>query len=380
MFYHLFYPLRESFGALNIFGYISFRAAMAAVTAFTVSMIAGPPVIRFLRSKRVVEDEGKTDSGTLNEIRSGRSSVPTMGGGVLLAAILLSTLLWARLDNRLIQLGLLGTLAFGLIGFVDDYIKLRYYYRKGLEGRSKFKLQMALSFALTLAVFVYLRNSGRPEAFRLYLPVGKGLYLGLGVWGGVFFFLFALFFIVGTSNAVNLTDGMDGLAPGLLLITSSAMAVICYVGGRPDFAAYLKIPHVPGGGELTIFCAGMTGATMGFLWFNCYPAQVFMGDTGSLSLGGLLGFIAVTCKQELVLVLVGGVFYVEVLSVILQVASCKLRHGKRVFLCAPLHHHFQFMRAQDARFRHLEDAKITVRFWIVGIIMAILGLSTLKMH
>jgi phospho-N-acetylmuramoyl-pentapeptide-transferase len=373
MLYHLLYEyLRQWIGGFNIFGYISFRAAMAAVTAFVLCMLCGPPVIRYLKTRNILEEEGKTDSEVLNRLRETKPRTPTMGGCIILFGILCSTLLWGRLDNRFIQLGILGTLGFGIIGFIDDYIKLVYYNRKGLKSGSKLRMQVAVSLALTFAVFILLKRTGNSEYMRVYLPVGKSLYIDLSFWGGTVFFFFALFVIVGTSNAVNLTDGLDGLAPGLMLITSVAMAVICYVTGRSDFTEYLKIPYVPGSGELPIFCAAMAGATMGFLWFNCYPAQVFMGDTGSLSLGGLLGFIAVACKQEILLFIVGGVFFIEVLSVILQVGSFRLRGGKRVFLCAPLHHHFQF--------KQWADPKITVRFWIIGVILAIIGLSTLKMH
>ncbi|MHC4943357.1 MAG: phospho-N-acetylmuramoyl-pentapeptide-transferase [Planctomycetota bacterium] len=372
MLFYFFFPLRDAFGAFNIFRYISFRAAMAAVTAFAISMIFGPPLIRLLKSKKVYEEQCKTDSDELNERRKDRPAIPTMGGCIILLALLVSTLLWGRLDNRFILLGLLGTVGFGIIGFIDDYIKLMYFDRKGLRTASKFFLQIAVSVALTFAIYVLLRNAGNPEFMHVYSPIGKNLYVNLGFWGGIGFFFFALLLIVGTSNAVNLTDGLDGLAPGCLLIASVAMAVVCYMAGRVDFSQYLHIVYVRGSGELTIFCAAMAGATMGFLWFNCHPAQVFMGDTGSLSLGGLLGFIAVSCKQEIMLLIVGGIFFLEAISVILQVGSYRLRGGRRVFLCAPLHHHFQFKK--------WEDPKITVRFWIVASIFAILGLATLKLR
>ena len=301
-----------------------------------------------------------------------RSLIPTMGGILILLSILVATLLCGHLENRFIQLGLLGTVGFGIIGFIDDYIKLVYFDRKGLRSKSKFFLQMAVSMALAFAIFVLLRNMGNPALMHISLPVGSELYVNLGILGGVLFYLFALFLIVGTSNAVNITDGLDGLAAGLMLITAGSMAVVCYVTGRVDYTEYLNITYVKGSGELTIFCASMAGASMGFLWFNCYPARIFMGDTGSLSLGGLLGFIAVSAKQELLLFLLGGVFFMEVGSVMLQVGSYKLRGGKRIFKIAPVHHHFQFSG--------WKDSKITVRFWILGIILAILGLATLKLH
>jgi len=367
---------------LAIFRYISFRAAMAAITAFVISILIGPYLIRLLKNKKVIEEECQTESEQLNKLRmktrqnnvnsESRSSIPTMGGVIILLAILVATLLWGDLENRFIQLGLLGTVGFGIIGFIDDYIKLVYFNRKGLRSKSKFFLQTAISAALTFAIFVLLRRMEQPELMRIYSPIGHDVYLDLGFYGGVIFFFFALFIIVGTSNAVNITDGLDGLAPGCMLITSVAMAVVCYITGRYDFSKYLNVIQIVGSGELTIFCAAMAGATMGFLWFNCYPAKVFMGDTGSLALGGLLGFIAVSCKQELLLFIIAGVFFIEIFSVILQVGSYKLRGGKRIFKIAPLHHHFQFSG--------WKDPQITVRFWIVEAIFAIIGLATFKLR
>jgi len=373
MLFYLLFPIDDAaLAADHLIRYISFRAAMAAVTAFVISMLCGPLLIRLLSRRKIFEAQGKSDSDVLNKLDRDRPKIPTMGGAIILLALLISTLLWGRLDNRFIQLGLLGTAGFGIIGFIDDYIKLVYYERKGLRAASKLILQLAISVALTLAIFVLLRNTGRPEMMHVYSPLGRDLFINLGFLGGIGFFLFALLLIVGTSNAVNLTDGLDGLAPGCLLISSVAMAVVCYVAGRIDVSEYLHSVYMPGSGELTIFCAAMAGATMGFLWFNCSPAQVFMGDTGSLSLGGLLGFIAVSSKQEIMLLVVGGVFFIEAASVILQVGSYKLRGGKRIFRCAPLHHHFQF--------KGWKDPKITVRFWIIALILAILGLSSLKLR
>ncbi|MBU0753549.1 MAG: phospho-N-acetylmuramoyl-pentapeptide-transferase, partial [Planctomycetes bacterium] len=228
-------------GAEHLIRYISFRAAMAAVTAFSISMLFGPFLIRCLSQWKIFENQGKSDSEVLNELGTRRPSVPTMGGVIILLAILVSTLLWGRLDNRFIQLGLLGTLGFGIIGFIDDYIKLVYFDRKGLRAASKFVLQLAISAALTLAIFVLLRNMARPELMHVYAPVGRNLFIDLGFLSGAVFFLFALFLIVGTSNAVNLTDGLDGLAPGCLLIASVAMAVVSYMSGRVDFSKYLNI-------------------------------------------------------------------------------------------------------------------------------------------
>ncbi len=345
---------------------------MAAVTAFIVCFLIGPLIISFLKKKNVHENSDKSDSEELNVLHRDKTNIPTMGGFIILLAILVSAVLWGRLDNVLIQLGLLCTVGFGIIGFIDDFVKLSYVDKKGISKKKKFLLQFAISAALSFAVFRLLLASGGTEYLRLYFPFFKKLVLDLTLFGGVGAFLVTLFIIVGFSNAVNLTDGLDGLATGCVLIVSVAMAVVCYLVGRVDYAEYLQVPYVKGSSELTIFCSAMAGASAGFLWFNCYPARIFMGDTGSLALGGLLGFIAVAAKQEIMLFFLGGVFVIEVFSVILQVASFRLCGGKRIFRCAPLHHHFQFKGDHEVR--------VTVRFWIITGILATIGLATLKLR
>jgi phospho-N-acetylmuramoyl-pentapeptide-transferase len=370
--YHLLYPLKSIIPPFNVFRYVSFRTAMAAVTAFVICLLIGPRVIAFLQKKDVKEKAWKSDSEKLSDMHRHKQQVPTMGGVIILVAILISSFLWGRLDNTFIQLSLLCTVGFGIVGLIDDFIKLTYEDRQGLSKRRKFLLQFALSAALSFAIFRLLVAASGPESMNLYFPFFKNLVLDLSIVGGVGAFILTLMVIVGFSNAVNLTDGLDGLAAGCVLIASSAMAVICYLVGRVDYSAYLNLLYVRGCSEMTIFCAAIAGASAGFLWFNCYPAKVFMGDTGSLALGGILGFIAVATKQEIMLFIVGGIFMIEVLSVVIQVASFKLRGGKRVFLIAPLHHHFQF--------KGDHEAKVTVRFWIVAGILAVIGLATLKLR
>jgi len=372
MIYYLLYPLKDLVSPFNVFRYISFRAAMAAVTAFLICMVIGPWIITFLDRKGIREDTSKSDSEELKNLHDHKSRVPTMGGLIILAAILGASILWGRLDNTFIQLGLLCTLGFGFVGCVDDLIKLKYVDEHGLSVRRKFLLQLVLSAALSLAIFHLLVKASGPESLKLYFPFFKDLVLDLSLLGGAGAFLVTLLMIVGFSNAVNLTDGLDGLAAGCVLIASAAMAIVCYLVGRVDSAAYLNLVYVRDSSELTIFCTAIAGAATGFLWFNCHPARVFMGDTGSLALGALLGFIAVASKQELMLVIIGGVFVIEVLSVVLQVASFRLRRGKRIFLIAPLHHHFQF--------KGDHETKVTVRFWIIAGILAVVGLATLKLR
>ncbi len=372
MIYHLLYPLKEWIAPFNVFRYVSFRAAMAAVVAFAICLFVGPRIIAFLKKREIKEKASKSDSPELAGMHRHKETIPTMGGFIILIAIIGASLICGRLDNIFIQLGMLCTVGFGIVGFIDDFIKLTYAERHGLKARRKFFLQFALSAALSFAIFRFLVAATGPDAFNLYFPFFKNLVLDLSVIGGVGAFLVTLFVIVGFSNAVNLTDGLDGLAAGCVLIASVAMAVVCYLVGNVNYAEYLNLLYVRGSSELTIFCAAIAGASAGFLWFNCHPAKVFMGDTGSLALGGLLGFIAVAARQELMLFIVGGVFVAEVLSVILQVGSYRLRGGKRIFACAPLHHHFQF--------KGDHEAKVTVRFWIVAGILAVIGLATIKLR
>jgi len=360
MLYHLLYPLRDNFHALNVFRYITFRAAMAALTALSMSFIFGPFVIRQLRVLKVgqqVRDDGP-------ETHLKKAGTPTMGGILILLAIATSTLLWADLTNLYILLTLAVTLLFGAIGFYDDYLKVVRKKSEGLKARYKFGLQVAVG--LSVALLLYF-NPMDPYKTQLIMPFLKRLSFSLYA----FYVPFVVMVLVGSSNAVNLTDGLDGLAIGLVGIAAIANAIIVYVGGNLIFAGYLQVPFLPGTGELTVFCGALMGASLGFLWFNAHPAEVFMGDVGSLALGGALGMLAVLTKHEMILVIIGGIFVVEALSVIFQVASFKST-GKRIFRMAPIHHHFEKAG--------WPESKVIVRFWIMGIILALMGLSTLKLR
>lgn len=360
MLYHLLYPLHEVFAGFNVFRYITFRSAGAVLTALIVSFALGPRVIAWLRRLKVgqhVRDDGPQSHLT-------KQGTPTMGGVLIIAALVSSSLLWSDLRNRYVWVVMFATLAFGGIGFWDDYIKVVKKRSTGLRAVEKFGLQIAAS--LMIGIFLYL-FSGDPAATYLSVPFMKRFLLNLG-W---FYVPFVAVVIVGSSNAVNLTDGLDGLAIGLVGIAATANAVIVYLGGNKIIADYLRILYIPGSGELVIFCGAMLGASLGFLWYNAHPAEVFMGDVGSLSLGGALGTLAVVTKHELILVIVGGIFVMETVSVILQVASYKLT-GKRVFKMAPIHHHFEQIG--------WPESKVIVRFWIVGIILALVSIGSLKLR
>ena len=362
MLYQLLYPLREYFFGFNVFRYITFRAAMAGITAFIVCLWIGPGLIRFLSKldlKQTIEREG---FAALYGEHAGKEKVPTMGGVIILGAILLSTLLWADLHNRYVWLCLLIVLWLGGVGFVDDYLKLAKKNSKGLAAANKFIGQAVIG--LGIGVFLYFDS---PVWRDVALPFCKNWFLVLGP----FYVLFVALIITGTSNAVNLTDGLDGLAIGCTLMIALTYAVFSYVTGNAQFSHYLQIPFIAGAGELAVFCAVLFGAGMGFLWFNAHPATVFMGDVGSLGLGGALGAVAIFTKKELLLVIVGGIFVMEALSVMLQVGSYKLRH-KRIFRMAPIHHHFQL--------GGLKETKVVIRFWIVSILLSLLGLATLKLQ
>ena len=355
----------------NLFSYLTFRAALSAVWAFLVAILCGPWVIAYLRRRKIGENVRKTDSLRLAELHGDKSGTPTMGGALILIAVLLSTLLFADLRNAYVQLAVLGTVAFGLVGFIDDWIKLNYQNRPGLRAGTKIVMQIGVSLALASAIVMLAQRGGNLAPHQVRLPFLKDQFLDLSWAAGSLYVTFAALVMIAASNAVNLTDGLDGLATGCSVIASGTFAVIIYVIGRRDFTEYLHLTYVPGAGELTIVCAALAGACLGFLWFNAYPAQVFMGDTGSLPIGGLLGFMAVVAKQELVMPIICGVFVMEAGSVILQVGSYKLRR-KRIFLCAPVHHHFQFAG--------WHEVKVVIRFWIIAIICAIVGLATLKVR
>ena len=360
MLYHLFYPLHTVFSGFNVFKYITFRSAGAVITAILVSFALGPRMIDWLRRLKVGQQV--RDDGPRTHLN--KQGTPTMGGLLIIAAITVSVVLWSDLRNVYMWVVLFATLAFGGIGFWDDYLKVVKRRSSGLRAYQKFGLQIAA--ALLIGLFLYY-NPGDPNSTHLSVPFMKRLFIDLG-W---FYIPFAMVVIVGSSNAVNLTDGLDGLAIGLVGIASTANAVIVYLGGNKIIADYLKILYLPGSGELVIFCGAMLGASLGFLWYNAHPADVFMGDVGSLSLGGALGTLAVVTKHELILVIVGGIFVAEAVSVMLQVASFKLT-GKRVFKMAPIHHHFEQLG--------WPESKVIVRFWIIGIILALISISSLKLR
>ncbi len=361
MLYHLLFPLADQFAIFNVFRYITFRAAGAILTALLLSLLFGPWFIRTL--KRLSVGQKIRDVGP--ETHQGKSGTPTMGGLLILFALVTATLLWANLTNRYVWLTVGITVAFGAVGFADDYLKVRNKRNLGLTAKSKFLLQ-ALAAALAAAFVIYLPGAD-PTATTLAFPFFKTATVDLG-WLYVPFFMFI---VVGCSNAVNLTDGLDGLAIGATLIAASTYAVLTYVAGHRVVANYLQVPYVSGLGEVAIFCAALGGASLGFLWFNAHPAEVFMGDVGSLAIGAAIGSVALLAKQEILLAVVGGLFVLEALSVIAQVTSFKLT-GKRVLRMAPLHHHFEL--------GGWAESKIIVRFWILALIFALMGLATLKLR
>ncbi len=362
MLYHLLYPLHDIISFLNIFRYITFRAAMAAITAFLISLILGPIIIKFLQRSKIGENIRKEDSAKLYELHSRKQDTPTMGGILILLAILSATLLWADIFNRYIILVLFSTVWLGITGFIDDYLKHIRKKSKGLTATSKFTSQIILGLVLGIILFLTPQNSTRID-----MPFLKDVSLELGI----FYIFFVIIVITGSSNAVNLTDGLDGLAMGIVIMVALAFSVLSYVSGNIKFSSYLLIPYLKGSGELTVFCASILGAGLGFLWFNCYPASIFMGDVGSLALGGALGTTALLIKKELLLVIVGGIFVLEALSVILQVVSFRLTK-KRIFRIAPLHHHFQFLG--------WPETKVIVRFWIVAALLSLFTIVTLKIR
>jgi phospho-N-acetylmuramoyl-pentapeptide-transferase len=355
----LFLPLVKYFTGFNIFQYISFRSAYAAVTALLISFVFGGPLIRKLRKLKA----GQEIRGDGPETHLAKSGTPTMGGLLILLSVTVSTLLWQDLNNAYTWLVLFSMLAFGAIGFIDDYLKIFRKNSVGLHARVKFVGQTLVA----LVIMLFLYRNGNEHTTLLYIPFFKYPVLDLSL----LYIPFGVVLLVGTSNAVNLTDGLDGLAIGLVILVSVTFAIITYVTGRADYAEYLQIPYLRGSGELTIFSLALMGASVGFLWFNSHPAEVFMGDTGSLALGGVIGVLSLILKKEILLIVIGGVFVLEALSVIIQVASYKLRK-KRVFKMAPLHHHFEL--------KGWDESKVVIRFWILGGLFTILSLSTLKIQ
>jgi phospho-N-acetylmuramoyl-pentapeptide-transferase len=360
MLYHLLYPLHADIGFFNVFRYVTFRTACAALTAMVISFTMGPWLIRKLRESQIGERIRKDGP----EAHHAKAGTPTMGGVLILTAVIVPTLLWADLTSIFVWVALGATVGYGLIGFADDYLKLA-RKSQGLSARTKMALQVLLAVGVALILMELSRRGS--YSTELLFPFLKEFRPNLS-W---FFVPFAVLVIVSASNTVNLTDGLDGLAIGSVMIAAAAYTLLTYVTGHAQFSAYLDLIHFPRIWELTIFGGSIVGASLGFLWFNCYPAQVFMGDVGSLSLGGAIGTVALLIKQELLLVLVGGLFVVEGLSVIVQVSYYKMT-GKRVFKMAPLHHHFELMG--------WKEPKIIIRFWIVAIIFALASLTTLKLR
>jgi phospho-N-acetylmuramoyl-pentapeptide-transferase len=376
LYYLFFFALRRHFSALNVFRYITVRTAVASLTALVLSLLLGPWMIERLRAlqvKQYIREEGPKG-------HQAKAGTPTMGGVLIVAAIVIPTLLWADLRNTYVLIALAATMAFGIIGFIDDYSKVVRKHNRGLTAAGKFGLQV-LTCAFVGAMLIGLEAKGKYST-QLSVPFMKKLHPDLVIdsllnhrftWALAFvpFVLFLVLVIAGLSNGVNLTDGLDGLAIGCVLISSVALTVITYLSSNARFAEYLEIQRIPDAAELTIFCGSLAGASLGFLWYNAHPAEMFMGDVGSLALGGAIGTIAVILKQEILMLSIGGIFILELLSVIIQVGSFKLT-GKRVFRMAPLHHHFELMG--------WSESKIIVRFWILALVFALFSLTTLKLR
>ncbi len=357
MLYYLLYSLKDYFSPLNVFRYITVRAGLSFFTAFVITLSLGPFFIRKL--SHLCHPTLKE----LNNFHKEKEKIPTMGGILILLAVIISTIFWADIANIYIMLCLFVLICLGLLGFYDDYIKLKRKSAKGVRPLAKLFCQIGLGFLIGYLLCF------SPIGFdtKVALPFLKRVMIRLGPY----YLLLAVLIIVATSNAVNLTDGLDGLAIGSVLMIAIAYGVMSYLAGHKGFASYLNILYVEGAGEISVFCGGIVGAALGFLWFNAYPAQIFMGDTGSLALGGILGLIAMMIKQEISLIIVGGIFVIEAASVIIQVSSFKLR-GKRVFLMTPLHHHFEL--------KGWPESKVVIRFWILAIILALFSLITLKIR
>ena len=354
--------LAQDIRGFSVFNYITLRAVLAAMTALIISFIAGPPLIRWLTAKKIGQAV-RTDGPQTHLVKSG---TPTMGGALILIAVGITTLLWGALTNRYVWVLLIVTLGFGMIGWYDDWRKVVYRDPKGLASRWKYFWQSVIG--MTVAVYLAM-TATVPAQLELIVPFFKTISYPLGVIG---FIVLTYLVIVGTSNAINLTDGLDGLAIMPTVMIAAALAVFAYVAGNAVFARYLLLPYIPGAGELAVFLGAISGAGLGFLWFNAHPAEVFMGDVGALALGGALGTVAVIVRQEIVLAIMGGVFVAETLSVALQVLYFKYSGGKRIFRMAPLHHHYEL--------GGWKETKVVVRFWIITIMLVLVGLSTLKIR
>lgn len=362
MLYNLLYPLSHDYAIFNLFKYLTFRSGGAVLTSLIMTFITGPLIIRWLRAKQR-EGQPIRDDGPESHLLT-KKGTPTMGGLMILLSVIVSTLLWADIENHYVWIVLFVTVGFGAVGFGDDYLKLTKRNSKGLPG----KLKLIIQFTISAIAAVWIQHiEPTPLASQLAVPFFKDVLINLDG----FYFLFVMLVMVGASNAVNLTDGLDGLAIGPIIIAAGCFTLIAYLVGNLKFADYLQVHHVPGSGELAVFCSALVGAGLGFLWFNAPPAQVFMGDTGSLAFGGSLGVVSVITKHELVLAIIGGLFVAEAASVIMQVVSFKTT-GKRIFKMAPLHHHFE---------KHgWKEPTIVIRFWIIACILALIGLSTLKLR
>ncbi|HRT71332.1 MAG TPA: phospho-N-acetylmuramoyl-pentapeptide-transferase [Syntrophales bacterium] len=359
MVYHLLYPLHDVFSAFNVFRYITFRTIYATITAMAIVFLLGPWLIRKLQSLNIsqpIRDDGP-------DSHQAKQGTPTMGGILIIFSVVTSTLLWANLTVEYVWFALLVTVGYGIIGFMDDYSKLVRKNSRGIPG--KIRLAGEIAIALFVSTLLYLKPG---FSSSITIPFFKTILPDLG-WG---YIILATFIIVGAANAVNLTDGLDGLATGPAIICFLTYLFFAYFAGNVKIANYLQIPYVAGTGELAVFCGAMAGAGLGFLWYNAYPAQVFMGDVGSLSLGGALGTLAVATKQEILLAVVGGIFVLETVSVVFQVGWFKISNGKRIFRMAPLHHHFEL--------KGWAEPKVIVRFWIISGILALLAISTLKIR
>ena len=359
MVYEFLFPLHTIFSSFNVFRYITFRTIFASVTALLICLILGRWLIRKLQ-KLQIDQQIREDGPKTHQVKKG---TPTMGGVLIIFSVVISTLLWANLSVDYVWLVLVVTVGFGLIGFLDDYKKLAGRSSQGISGKTRLTAEIVI--ALFIGVILYLKPGFNTQ---ITIPFLKTVLPNLG-WG---YILLCVFIIVGAANAVNLTDGLDGLATGPIIICFATYVFFAYFAGNIKIAAYLQIPYVAGTGELTVFCGALVGAALGFLWFNAYPAEIFMGDVGSLSMGGALGAVAVITKQEILLAIVGGIFVMETFSVIFQVGYFKLTGGRRIFRMAPLHHHFEL--------KGWAEPKVIVRFWIISILLALLAIATLKLR
>tara|TARA_Y100000741_G_scaffold64664_1_gene46306 strand:+ start:1400 stop:2485 length:1086 start_codon:yes stop_codon:yes gene_type:complete len=361
MLYNFLISLVDQFSALNVFRYLTFRTGLSVMSSMVIVFLIGGPFIKFIEAHKItgpIREDGPIDH-IIKKV-----GTPTMGGVLILIGILFGTLLWADLSNVNIWVLLMVATSFGLLGAVDDYLKIKHKNSRGISSKMKIISQIILAL---IAVLILIKYGNNYHLENLYFPFFKNLMLHLGI----FFIPFYIFIIVGSSNAVNLTDGLDGLATVPVMLVALSFTLICYIVGNTVFSEYLQIPYIPNVGEASIFCGSIVGSCLGFLWFNAPPAKIFMGDTGSLSLGGSLGAVSIITKHEIVLAIIGGLFVLETVSVIIQVLSFKLT-GKRVFMMAPLHHHFEK--------KGWAESTVVIRFWIIAIILALVGLATLKLR